>query len=136
MVTPLGLEPADQSEQLCCLLPGEIPCRFVKDEEPGAAGRGASGGHQLLLSDREFGQQCGRRQFKADVVEDLLRFAHHLPMLQQSKTHFFIAQEEICGNGEMRTQHDFLVHGVDAVIDRFVRRGERDRLAFPIHFAA
>ena len=36
----------------------------------------------------------------------------------------------------MRTQHDFLVHGVDAVIDRFVRRGQRNRLAFPKHFAA
>ena len=136
MVHALGLEPANQDEQLGRLLTGEIPCRFVKDEEPGAARRGASGGHQLLLPDRQIGQQGRRRQFETEIVQDLLRFAHHLPMLKEPKTHFFIAQEQICGDGKMRTQHDFLVYRVDAVIDRFVRRGERDRLAFPKHFTA
>src|ERR1700675_2191389 len=57
-------------------------------------------------------------------------------MLQQSETYLFVSQEEIRSNGEMRAKHDLLMHGVDAVIDRFVRRGERNRLAFPIHLTA
>ena len=71
-----------------------------------------------------------------DLVEDLLGFPHHLPMLQQPKAHFFVAEEEIRGDGKMRAQHHFLMHRVDAVFDRLMRCGERDRLAFPVYFAA
>jgi len=66
---------------------------------------------------------------------DLLRLTHHFPVLEQSEPDFFITQEKIRGNGEMRTKDHFLMNSIDAVIDRFVRRGERNRLAFPIHFA-
>ena len=57
-------------------------------------------------------------------------------MLQQSKAHFFVAEKEIGGDGEMRAKHNFLMHRVDAVVDRLMRCGECDRLAFPIYFAA
>ena len=131
-----GLETANQSEQLGRLLASEVSRRLVKDKEPCAAGRGASSRHQLLLSDRQCRQQCGRRKLKSDVIEDFLSLAHHLAMFQQSETYLFVSQKEICSNGEMRAKHDLLMHGVDAVINRFVRRGERNRLAFPIHLTA
>ncbi len=76
------------------------------------------------------------RQLETDVVENLLGLAHHRTMLQQPKAHFFVAEKEIGGDGEMRAQHNFLMHRVDAVFDCLMRRGERDRFAFPIDFAA
>src|SRR5208282_4346745 len=66
----------------------------------------------------------------------ILGFSHHLPMPQQPKAYFFVAEKKIGGDGEMRAQDDLLMHRVDAMADRLMRRGERDRLAFPVYFAA
>ena len=131
----LGLETTYQREELCGFLTRQVGCGFIEDEEPRATRRSASGGNQLLLADGKGGEQRGGRQLKADVVENFLSFAHHFSVLQQSKAHFLVAEEEIGGDREMRAKHDFLVHGVDAVIDGLMRRRERNRLAFPVYFA-
>ena len=36
----------------------------------------------------------------------------------------------------MRAKNDFLVHGVDAVVDCLMRRRQRNRLSFPVDFSA
>ena len=40
------------------------------------------------------------------------------------------------GDREMRAKNDFLVDGVDAVVDRLMRRRQRNRLSFPVDFSA
>ena len=72
------------------------------------------------------------RQLKAEIVEHLLRLRAPSRLLQQPNAHFLVAEENIGGDREVRAKHDFLMHGVDAVIDRLMRRRQRNRLAFPV----
>jgi len=88
-----------------------------------------------LLSDCKIREHGSGRKLETDLVQDLLRLAHHFPVLEQSQPNFFITQEKIRGNGEMRAKDNFLMDSIDPVIDRFMRRGKRHRLAFPIYLA-
>ena len=48
---------------------------------------------------------------------------------------FLVAEKDVGRDRQVRAEHDFLMDRVDAEADRFVRVGERDRLALPADFA-
>ena len=92
---------------------------------------GARGRDELLLADGQIGEERGGRQGEAEIVEQLLGFAHHAVVIEHAGAHVLVAEEDVGGDGQVRAEHDLLVHGVDAEPDRFVRVDERDRLALP-----
>ena len=124
----VGLQPADQLEQRRRFLAREIGGRLVEDQELRAAPLRARGGDELLLADGERRQQRAGRQVEAEVVEQLLRIAHHALVVEQTAAHLFVAEEDVGRNREVRAEHHFLMDRVDAEADRFVRIGQRDRL--------
>ena len=52
-------------------------------------------------------------------------------MLQQAELDRLVAEKKIGGDGQMRAEHDFLMDGVDADADRFMRVRQADRLTLP-----
>ena len=56
-------------------------------------------------------------------------------VIEQPAAHLLVAEEDVGRDRQMRAQHDFLMHCVDAEADRLVRIGQRDRLAAPEHLA-
>ena len=53
-------------------------------------------------------------------------------MLKQPIAYSFVTEKQVGSNGEMRTEYDLLVYRVDPEVDRLMRCGKRNRLAFPI----
>ena len=131
----LVAQPADQRKQLRRLLPGQIGGRLVEDQELRAAQRCARRCHQLLLADRQVAQRRVCRNIEPHVFEDALRLARHLALPQEAEFYLLVAKENIGGHRQMPAQHHLLVHRVDAVVDRFLRRIEIDWLAIPVDFA-
>ena len=75
------------------------------------------------------------RQREAELVEQLLGVARHALLVEQAPAHFLVAEKDVGGDGQVRAEHDLLMHRIDAQADRFLRVGERDRLALPVDFA-
>ncbi len=132
----LRLQPADQREQLGRLRPGEIGGGLVEDQELRPAQGGPRGGHQLLLADGERAQHDARRDAEAEVVEHTLRLALHAPLVQDAEAGVLVAEEQVGRDRQVRAQHDFLVHRVDAEIHRVVGPAELDDAALPDDLAA
>ena len=132
----LGLEAADQQEQRRGLLPREIGGRLVEDRgiwrraarrarsRPAAAGRWSARTAARRPADRS----RARRAASAPRGPSRLWARKPTPSL--------VAEKDIGGDRQMRAEHDFLMDGVDAEVDRFVRGRQRDGLAAPVDFAA
>ena len=71
------LQAADEAEELGRFLALQISRRFVEDYKTVTAHRGFGGGDQLLLADREIGENFAGRQVEAEVVEHVLRSRRH-----------------------------------------------------------
>src|SRR6185437_47570 len=132
----LVAQPPDQRKKLRRFLARQIGRGLVEDQEPGPAQGGAGGGDELLLPDGEAAELGARRQVEPHVVEQALRLAPHLALVQEPVFQALIAQKDIGRDRQVAAEHDLLMHGVDAVIDRFLRRVEADRSAVPEDFAA
>ena len=63
-----------------------------------------------------------------------LGVAHHPPVREEAAAHLLVAEKDFGGDGEVWAEHDFLVKGVDAEVDRLVRRRQRDRRFAPQDF--
>ena len=83
------------------------------------------------------GQQCAGRQLEAEIVEQPsdLR-APWRRCCKRPNAGLLVAEEKIRGDGQMRAEHDLLMHGVDAESDRLVRRRESDGSPLPEDLAA
>ena len=66
-----------------------------------------------------------RRQVEAEIVEDLLRFPDHGPLLQEAEAGVLLAEEHVGRDRQMAAQHDLLMHGIDAERHRLMRRRQR-----------
>lgn len=119
------------SVKLVGLLAGEVGGWLIEDQELGAAHGGARGGNQLLLANGKVTERDMRRQVEAEIVDDLLCFPDHGPLLQDAEAGTLLAKEHVGRDRQVAAEHDLLVHGVDAQRHRLMRRGQRRRLAFP-----
>ena len=117
------------------LLPRQVGRRFVENQEFRAAQRSARRGHELLLPDGQVAKHLAGRQMEAHVVEQALRRAGHLALLQQAEADFLVAEKDVRCNRQVPAEHDFLVYRIDAAVDRFLRSIEADGLAVPEDFA-
>ena len=81
----------------------------------------------------ESGAAAGK--LEAEIVEDRLRLANHGAVLQEAEAPSLLAEEHVGGDGQVRAEHDLLMHGVDAALDGVVRRREDDGPAFPEYLA-
>ena len=116
-----ALQPADEPEELRRFLAGQIGGRLVENQELRAAHRRARRRDQLLLADRQLAEQRGGRQVETEIVEHGLRHRLHLLLAHQAVLVDLVAEKQIGGDGQMRAEHDLLVHGIDAARNRLVR---------------
>ncbi len=132
----LGIEPPDEGEELFGILSREIGGWLIKNEELDASFRGAGGRHQLLLADGEIGEHSPGRQIEAKIGKHALGIGDHFAVTQQAVMRSLITEEDVGGNGQMRAEHDFLMHRIDAEADRLMRRGKGNIMSLPEDFAA
>ena len=127
----LAVQAPDQREELVGLGAGQVAGRLVEHQEPGAPAGSAGGRDQLLLTDGQVAQHRVGRQVEAQLIQDRLGSARHLPLAEQSEAGGLVPKEDVGRHRQVRTQHDFLVDGVDAEHQGVLGAGELDLPALP-----
>ena len=126
----VGLQAADDREELARLLRRQHRRRLVEDQDLGAAEERLQDLDPLLLADGDARDERRR----VDREPELLRELAH-PLLgaalveQHDVAHRLDAEHDVLGDGHHRDQHEVLVHHADACPDRVLGRRERDGLA-------
>ena len=125
----LGLEVAEDPEELERLLRRQYGRRLVEDEDVRVPVEGLEDLDALLLADGDVGDQRIRVDLELELRRELAdagagcRVVEHDPGVCR-----LVGQDDVLGHGHDRDEHEVLVHHPDPAVDRVLRRLQHDLL--------
>ena len=122
----LGLEVAQDDEQVLRLLGGEHRGRLVEHEHLRAAEQRAQDLHPLLGAHAEVLHAGVRVDGQAEALRELARAPGRLLVVQQRAVLRLGAEHQVLGDRHHRHEHEVLVHHADAEADRPAGRADLD----------
>jgi len=132
----LVFQSANDLEEFLCLLRCQHSGWLVEDEDLGAAVERLQDLHALLLPDAD---RLDLRQWVDREAVALGQLAHALcgrVVVEQDAPRARLGGEhDVLRHSHHGNQHEVLVHHPDALLDRGLRRAERDRFAVQRHLA-
>jgi hypothetical protein len=126
-------QPADDAEQHLDLRVGEDRRGLVEDEHLGVAGQRLGDGDLLLLGDRQVADRP--RRIRLGQAEQRQQLEHPLVLggpVHPAAAHQLASDEDVLGDGELGEQLRLLVDGLDAVVQRVLRRPQSHRRALEL----
>ena len=123
----LGLQIANDAEELLDLARGERRGRLVHDDQARLHRQRAGDLDHLLLGDRQVADDRHRLQIEAEAVGDRSRLGDHPAPVDEDARAGLAADEDVFGDRHVRREREFLVDGHDPELLRVMRRCQRDR---------
>ena len=123
------LQLLNDAEEMVDLLLGQRGGGLVHDDDLRVVRERLGDLDHLHLRNRQIGHLLARIHVDAQLVEDRLRVAVHLGMIDEEPLLGIAPQPEVVHHRHLRHQVQLLVHHGNAVLQRFLRGAERDRTA-------
>ena len=123
------LQLLNDAEEMVDLLLGQRGGGLVHDDDLRVVRERLGDLDHLHLRNRQIGHLLARIHVDAQLVEDRLRVAVHLRMIDEGPLLGIAPQPEVVHHRHLRHQVQLLVHHGNAVLQRFLRGAERDRTA-------
>ena len=125
----LGLEIRDDAEQDIDLGRAQGRSRLVHDENARVARDGLGDLDQLLLADHQVFDFRARIDRRLQTFEESARLAFLFGVVDPSRSHDLVIDENVLGDREIAEQVQLLEHHADAVRHRVAGVDEGDRLS-------
>ena len=134
MLRPSLAQPCEDAEQAFDLRGRQSRGRLVENDDARAREQHAGQLDELLHADREIAEPRARVDVEPEVLELFRRALSHPPPRDDAHSiHGLIAEKDVLGDGQFRSDAELLMHHADARGQGVARRAEMDLLPVDTH---
>src|ERR1700733_889816 len=127
-------QPREDTEQPFDLRGRQSRRRLIENDDASAREQDAGELDELLHADRKIAEPRARIDVEPEVLELFRRALSHPPPRDDPHSiHGLIAEKDILGHGQFRSDDEFLMHHADARRPGIARRSEMDFLSVDTH---